>query len=150
MTIPENRSGEAPIVDPHVEDPLRTFVVGGPVEDPEPNELLKGNQGNETPERTPSAGRTAPHESVRKGPRGILQMLGPGLITGASDDDPSGIGTYSQVGSQYGLGLLWMAPFTFPLMAAFQELCARIALHTGVGLGVSLREKFPAWLVGIC
>ena len=77
-------------------------------------------------------------------------MLGPGLITGASDDDPSGIGTYSQVGSQFGFGLLWSAVFTFPLMAAVQELCARIALQTGVGLGVSLRRKFPTWLVAVC
>jgi NRAMP (natural resistance-associated macrophage protein)-like metal ion transporter len=74
-------------------------------------------------------------------------LLGPGLITGASDDDPSGIGTYSQVGSQFGLGMLWTAVFTFPLMASVQELCARIALHTGVGLGVSLRRRFSNWLV---
>jgi NRAMP (natural resistance-associated macrophage protein)-like metal ion transporter len=80
---------------------------------------------------------------------GWLQVLGPGLITGASDDDPSGIGTYSQVGSQFGYGLLWTALFTFPLMSAVQELCSRIALETGVGLGVSLRRKFPSWLVGI-
>jgi len=80
---------------------------------------------------------------------GWLQVLGPGLITGASDDDPSGIGTYSQVGSQFGYGLLWTALFTFPLMIAVQELCSRIALATGVGLGVSLRRKFPSWLVGI-
>lgn len=79
---------------------------------------------------------------------GILQVLGPGLITGASDDDPSGIGTYSQVGSQFGFGVLWTAVFTFPMMAAIQELCARIALETGVGPGVALRRKFPGWLVG--
>ncbi|MGA7988989.1 MAG: Nramp family divalent metal transporter [Candidatus Dormiibacterota bacterium] len=77
-------------------------------------------------------------------------MLGPGLITGASDDDPSGIGTYSQAGSQFGFGVLWTAAFTFPLMLAVQEACARIALHTGVGLGTSLRRKFPTWLVGTC
>jgi NRAMP (natural resistance-associated macrophage protein)-like metal ion transporter len=80
---------------------------------------------------------------------GWLQVLGPGLITGASDDDPSGIGTYAQVGSQFGYGLLWTALFTFPLMSAVQELCSRIALQTGVGLGVSLRRKFPSWLVGL-
>src|SRR5439155_6326924 len=89
-------------------------------------------------------------EARRKGPLGLLQVLGPGLITGASDDDPSGIGTYSQVGSQFGYGLLWTALFTFPLMAAVQELCARIALQTGVGLGTALRRKFPRWLVGLC
>src|SRR5258708_9461188 len=87
---------------------------------------------------------------VNGGPVRLVRVLGPGLITGASDDDPSGIGTYSQVGSQFGYGLLWTALFTFPLMAAVQELCARIALQTGVGLGVSLRRKFPTWLVGVC
>src|SRR6267143_1074375 len=96
----------------------------------------------------PSAGRTTVDEPKRRGPIGFLQLLGPGLITGASDDDPSGIGTYSQVGSQFGYGLLWLALFTFPLMSAVQELCARIALQTGVGLGASLRRKFPGWLVG--
>jgi Mn2+/Fe2+ NRAMP family transporter len=95
-------------------------------------------------------------ESVARPPRprerllGFLRILGPGLITGASDDDPSGIGTYSQVGSQFGFGLLWTALFTFPLMAAVQELCARIALQMGVGLGAALRRKFPTWLVGGC
>ncbi len=88
-------------------------------------------------------------EATRKGFVGFVQRLGPGLITGASDDDPSGIGTYSQVGSQFGYGLLWLALFTFPLMSAVQELCARIALQTGVGLGASLRRKFPRWLVGV-
>ena len=80
----------------------------------------------------------------------FFRVLGPGLITGASDDDPSGIGTYSQAGSQFGFGVLWTALFTFPLMLAVQEACARIALHTGVGLGTSLRRKFPTWLVGTC
>ena len=97
----------------------------------------------------PGAGRTARQAAKGKGVFGFLQPLGPGLITGASDDDPSGIGTYSQVGSQLGYGLLWLALFTFPLMSAVQELCARIALQTGVGLGASLRRKFPRWLVGI-
>src|SRR5258708_34651631 len=86
---------------------------------------------------------------VNGGPVRLVRVLGPGLITGASDDDPSGIGTYSQVGSQFGYGLLWTALFTLPLMVAVQEMCARIALHTGVGLGVSLRRKYPRWLVGL-
>src|SRR5438309_7137321 len=91
-----------------------------------------------------------PHELRRRdGPLGFLRILGPGLITGASDDDPSGIGTYSQVGSQFGYGLLWTALFTFPLMSAVQELCARIALQTGEGLGTALRRKFPMWIVSI-
>ena len=65
--------------------------------------------------------------------RKYLKILGPGLITGASDDDPSGIATYSQAGAGFGLVLLWMAPFTFPLMAAIQGMCARIGLVTCTG-----------------
>jgi Mn2+/Fe2+ NRAMP family transporter len=60
----------------------------------------------------------------------IGQVFGPGLITGASDDDPSGIATYSQAGTLFGLNTLWTAVFTFPLMAALQEMCARIGLVT--------------------
>jgi NRAMP (natural resistance-associated macrophage protein)-like metal ion transporter len=114
------------------------------------DEITKEDASGQASTGTPSAGRTTFDEARKKGPLGLLQLLGPGLITGASDDDPSGIGTYSQVGSQFGYGLLWTALFTFPLMAAVQELCARIALQTGVGLGVSLRRKFPTWLVGVC
>jgi Mn2+/Fe2+ NRAMP family transporter len=79
-----------------------------------------------------------------------LRALGPGLITGASDDDPSGIGTYSQAGSQFGFGVLWTALFTFPFMLTVQDTCARIALKTGVGLGTTLRRRFPTPLVGVC
>src|SRR5207248_7421993 len=78
----------------------------------------------------------------RKGFVGFVQRLGPGLITGASDDDRSGIGTYSQVGSQFGYGLLLLAVFTYPRMRSVQELCARIALLYGVGMGASMRCKF--------
>jgi NRAMP (natural resistance-associated macrophage protein)-like metal ion transporter len=87
--------------------------------------------------------------SSRLSPRRILGVLGPGLVTGAADDDPGGIGTFVQVGSQFGYGLLWASILILPLMAAVQELCARIALETRVGLGVSLRRKFPRWLVGV-
>jgi NRAMP (natural resistance-associated macrophage protein)-like metal ion transporter len=69
-------------------------------------------------------------------------LLGPGLTTGASDDDPSGIATYSQTGAQFGFGLLWMAAFTFPLMAVIQEMCARIGLVTGRGLAGNVRAHF--------
>ena len=68
--------------------------------------------------------------------------LGPGLTTGASDDDPSGIATYSQAGAQYGFKLLWLASFTFPLMAVIQEMCARIGLATGRGLASNIRSHF--------
>jgi len=73
----------------------------------------------------------------------FLKILGPGIITGASDDDPSGIATYSQVGAVYGLGLLWMSLFTFPLMAALQGMCARIGLVTSQGLTHTLRNRYP-------
>src|SRR3989344_8888356 len=81
---------------------------------------------------------------------GYWQMLGPGLTTGASDDDPSGIATYSQTGAQYGFGLLWMAAFTFPLMAIVQEMCARIGLVTGRGLAGNIRVYFPRKLLYLC
>lgn len=71
-----------------------------------------------------------------------LKILGPGLITGASDDDPSGIATYSQAGAVFGLRLLWMAPFTFPLMAALQGMCARIGLVTSQGLTNTLKKYY--------
>src|SRR5438445_10045670 len=122
---------------------------GQPKPDPILSVVKPGAQPADGAGGSPNAGRTTVNEAKRKGPIGFLQLLGPGLITGASDDDPSGIGTYSQVGSQFGYGLRWLALFTFPLMSAVQELCARIALQTGVGLGASLRRKFPRWLVAI-
>jgi NRAMP (natural resistance-associated macrophage protein)-like metal ion transporter len=77
----------------------------------------------------------------------IWQWLGPGLITGASDDDPSGIATYSQVGAQFGYGMTWVMLFSFPLMAAIQEVCARIGRVTGEGIAGNLRRYYPAWLL---
>ena len=76
--------------------------------------------------------------------KGFWQALGPGLITGASDDDPSGIGTYSQVGAQFGFGLLWTMLFSFPLMVCVQLICARIGRVTGEGIAGNLRRHFPA------
>ena len=70
-------------------------------------------------------------------------MLGPGLLTGASDDDPSGIGTYSQVGAQFGYGLLWTMLISYPLMAAIQEISARIGRVTGCGIAANLRKSYP-------
>src|ERR1700694_4069787 len=74
----------------------------------------------------------------------LCYMLGPGLITGASDDDPSGIATYSQVGAQFGFAMLWTMFFTFPLMAAVQEICGRLGRITGCGIAASLRKNYPA------
>lgn len=71
------------------------------------------------------------------------KILGPGLITGASDDDPSGIATYSQAGAQFGLSTLWTAFITFPLMASVQEMCARIGMVTSLGLTGTLKKNYP-------
>jgi Mn2+/Fe2+ NRAMP family transporter len=79
--------------------------------------------------------------------RRILGQLGPGLITGASDDDPSGIGTYSQAGAQLGFGIGWTMLLTFPLMAAIQEISARIGRTTGHGIAGNLCRHYPAWLL---
>ncbi|KKR81516.1 MAG: Natural resistance-associated macrophage protein [Candidatus Daviesbacteria bacterium GW2011_GWA1_41_61] len=79
--------------------------------------------------------------------REYWHTLGPGLTTGASDDDPSGIATYSQAGAQYGFQLLWLAGFTFPLMSVVQEMCARIGLVTGRGLAANIRLHFPKWVL---
>lgn len=81
-------------------------------------------------------------ENPIKRAKNFWYLLGPGLTTGASDDDPSGIATYSQTGAQYGFGLLWLAAITFPLMAIVQEMCARIGLVTGRGLAGNIRVHF--------
>ncbi|MFL6673092.1 MAG: divalent metal cation transporter [Massilia sp.] len=79
--------------------------------------------------------------------KSYLRQIGPGFITGVSDDDPSGIATYSQAGAQFGTSLLWVALFFFPLMAAVQEICARIGRVSGHGLAGNIRRYFPpAWL----
>jgi NRAMP (natural resistance-associated macrophage protein)-like metal ion transporter len=80
--------------------------------------------------------------------RKLLQVLGPGLITGAADDDPSGIATYSQVGAQFGYGLAWTLVFSYPLMVAIQEISARIGRVTGFGIAGNLRRHYPVWLSG--
>jgi NRAMP (natural resistance-associated macrophage protein)-like metal ion transporter len=77
-------------------------------------------------------------------------MLGPGLTTGASDDDPSGIATYSQTGAQFGFGFLWLALWTFPLMSVVQEMCARIGLVTGRGLAGNIRVFYSRRVLRIC
>jgi NRAMP (natural resistance-associated macrophage protein)-like metal ion transporter len=77
----------------------------------------------------------------------LLQRLGPGLITGAADDDPSGIATYSQAGAAFGFNMLWTVVITYPLMTAVQAICARIGRVTGKGLAANLVEVFPRPLV---
>ncbi len=77
----------------------------------------------------------------------FLQKLGPGLITGASDDDPSGIATYSQTGAQFGYSMMWLMLFSYPLMIAIQEICARIGRVTGMGIAANMRKHYPRSLL---
>ena len=79
--------------------------------------------------------------------RRFFSVLGPGVITGAADDDPSGIATYSIAGAQLGTSMLWTALVTWPLMGCVQFMCARIGMVTGMGLGGALRRKGPRWLM---
>ena len=81
--------------------------------------------------------------------RRFFSVLGPGLITGAADDDPSGIATYSIAGAQMGSSLLWTAFITWPLMGCVQFMCARIGMVTGTGLAATLKQKFPRWVLVI-
>src|ERR1041384_5849589 len=80
-------------------------------------------------------------------PVGLLKSLGPGLVTGAADDDPSGIATYSQVGAQFGYGLAWTMLFSYPLMAVIQTISARIGSVTGCGIAQNLRRHYSPWLL---
>src|SRR5246127_3937946 len=77
----------------------------------------------------------------------LLMQLGPGLVTGAADDDPSGIATYSQAGAQFGFAMLWIMLFSYPLMAAIQEICARLGRITGLGVAANLAKCYPQMVV---
>jgi Mn2+/Fe2+ NRAMP family transporter len=79
--------------------------------------------------------------------RRFFSILGPGLITGAADDDPSDVATYSIAGAQMSTALLWTAFITWPLMGCVQFMCARIGMVTGMGLGGALRQEGPRWLL---
>ena len=98
---------------------------------------LDGDTDDATSDKTGSPAR-----------RKLFQVLGPGLITGAADDDPSGIATYSQVGAQFGYGLGWTLVISYPLMAAIQEISARIGRVTGFGIAGNLRRHYSTWLSG--
>src|SRR5258705_10029313 len=87
--------------------------------------------------------KTRPPGRVRK----FFANLGPGLITGAADDDPSGISTYSVTGAAFGYMPLWTALFSFPLMAAVQLMCARLGLVTGQGLAAVIGSRYPRWIL---
>jgi len=107
------------------------------------------------PEGAPLSNRSKPRTSkpdtadapAKSGPRLLLQRLGPGLITGAADDDPSGIATYSQAGAQFGYGLLWTVFLTLPFMIAIQLVSAQIGRVTGKGLAANVLRVAPRWIV---
>lgn len=94
-----------------------------------------------------SKSRDPAEEQFSKKKKGFLAQLGPGLITGASDDDPSGIATYSQAGAGFGFGLLWVLLFCYPLMACMQEISGTIGRVTGRGLAGNIRKHYPRWLL---
>ncbi|MGO9816512.1 MAG: NRAMP family divalent metal transporter [Acidocella sp.] len=113
-------------------------------------------QPDRLPARPLAASRTTPPLAARiarhwgrlaAGERQFLRYFGAGWITGASDDDPSGIATYSQAGAQFGYGMTWVMLFTWPLMAAIQEICARIGRVTGMGIAGNIRAYYPPWLL---
>lgn len=103
-----------------------------------------------TLQKTEQVAHSLPTTKTAKKARGYWNTLGPGLTTGAADDDPSGIATYSQTGAQYGFQLLWLSALTFPLMAFVQEMCARIGIVTGRGLASNIRLHFSKRLLYLC
>lgn len=114
------------------------MTVGETIE-PKPQESLVRHGQLDT-----SLERASPHEAKQSWMRRFLGLLGPGLVTGAADDDPSGIATYAQAGATFSNGMLWAAPATLPMMMAVQEICDRTALATGDGLGELARRKFSS------
>lgn len=106
------------------------------------------NQDQQERPQNPKSGRTK-HHPIRAQIRGVgyFSRIGPGIVTGAADDDPSGIGTYSQTGAVSGYRMLWVAPFLLPLAFAIQETCARIALVTGEGLARVIKHRMPTWIL---
>lgn len=103
-----------------------------------------------TIDATETAGKAISNGKALKRSKDYWRILGPGLTTGASDDDPAGVATYSQTGAQYGFQLLWLAPLTFPLMAIVQEMCARIGIVTGRGLAGNIRTHFSKKVLYVC
>ncbi len=87
------------------------------------------------------------HHSFREKLQRFWKTLGPGLLTGASDDDPSAITTFSQAGAQFGLSTLWMSILAWPILALLQEMCARIGIVTGKGLAAVVRSHYPRWIL---
>ena len=111
--------------------------------------MPKTKTPDKRPGNSPDAGAESSRGSGRL--RKILAILGPGVITGAADDDPSGISTYSVAGAAYGYATLWIALLTFPLMSSVQLMCARLGMVTGQGLAAAIRINYPRWVLwGAC
>ena len=111
--------------------------------------MPKTKTPDKRPGNSPDAGAESSKGSGRL--RKILAILGPGVITGAADDDPSGISTYSVAGAAYGYATLWIALLTFPLMSSVQLMCARLGMVTGQGLAAGIRRNYPRWVLwGAC
>jgi Mn2+/Fe2+ NRAMP family transporter len=108
--------------------------------------FIKPSNNEQPLENSDTPGRFGKHHPVRAQIRGVgyFSRIGPGIVTGAADDDPSGIGTYSQIGAIQGYRSLWVAPVLLPFAFAIQEACARIALVTGEGLARVIKRRFPA------
>lgn len=111
--------------------------------------IVQSRVGTSVGSVSKSAAKTVGNSISKAGKEaeGYWKKLGPGLTTGAADDDPSGIATYSQVGAQYGNMFAWMAIFTYPLMAVVQFMCAKIGLVTSRGLAANIRLHYPRWIL---
>lgn len=120
------------------ESPLTNITPGAPT-------------GSDVAADQPAGGRAANHQAgsppAGSKPVGFWRNLGPGLVTGAADDDPSGIATYSQVGAQFGYGLTWVMLFSYPLMCVIQAIAAQIGCVTGSGIAQNLRRHYSPWLL---
>ena len=105
-------------------------------------------------ERGVEVGKEIEHDIANEKPvreaKEYWKILGPGLTTGAADDDPSGIATYSQMGASRGFNLIWLSLFSFPFMGVIQEMCARIGLTTGVGLATNIKRHFSKKILYFC
>src|ERR1700726_2561385 len=121
---------------------MRTGAVNSP---PEGNELSDSLIGSKIAESEDAIVSASPKTVgwLRK----TLKIFGPGLVTGAADDDPSGIATYSSVGAQFGSSMLWTMPLIYPFMAAIQEISARLGRVTGRGIAGNMRLFYPAWML---
>lgn len=112
----------------------------------------EGGQGARPSQKESPATLSTPlhSKSLLEEGKEYLKKIGPGVITGAADDDPAGIATYSQAGAQYGTSLIWMAAWVYPLVATIQEMCARIALVTGRGLASNIKSAYPKKILYAC